>query len=42
MILYDLFDDKSIRDIKSKHNETFKLNCQLILKKNNTHICDMR
>ena len=40
MILYDLFDGKSIKDIELKYNEAFKLNYQLMLKKNNTHICD--
>ena len=36
-ILYNLFDGKSI---KLRHNEALTLNCQLMLKKNNTHICD--
>ena len=36
-ILYKSFDDKSIRDIGSRHNKALKLDCQLMLKKNNIY-----
>ena len=39
--LIRIFDDKSIKDIKLKYNKVFKLNCQRVLKKNNTHIYTM-
>ena len=32
MILYDLFNDKSMRDIELRYNEAFKLDCQLMFK----------
>ena len=32
-ILYNLFDNKSMRDTESRHNETFRSNCQLMLKR---------
>ena len=35
-ILYESFDDKSIKDIGSKYNKVLRLGCQLMLKKNNT------
>ena len=28
-----IFDDKSMRDTEPRHSETFKLNCQQMLKK---------
>ena len=39
-ILYKLFDNKSMKDTKLRYNKAFKLNYQLMLKKNNTYICD--
>ena len=35
-----IFNDKSMKDIEPKRNEALKLNCQQMLKKNNTHTCD--
>ena len=31
MILYDSFNNKSMRDIESRHSEAFKLSYQLML-----------
>ena len=36
-ILYKSFDDESMKNIGPRHNEALRLDCQLMLKKNNTH-----
>ena len=36
-ILYNSFNDKSIKDTESKYNKAFKLDYQLMLKKNNIY-----
>ena len=40
MILHDLFDDKNMKDIESRHNKALTSDCQLMLKKNDTYTCD--